>query len=374
MGEGNVFMILGIDSSQANRKVRSGTEWYAFYLIQEFKKLLWGRSDVKVRLYLRDEPRADLVVDLPENFKVKILRWPLRYFWGQVRLSWEMLWHPPDTLFCPAHTIPLLHPKKTFTTLHDVGFEDYPELYDKLSLWYHRFAARLAVRKAYHIFTISQFSKDRIIENYNCDPNKLTVTNLGIDTKLTAVNFVSILEKYGLPSKGYLLYVGRLEPKKNILNIVKAYEMSWSELPLVLAGRKIRISEVEEYLESRPGLQAKVKFLNYIPEADKAALYAGAALFLFPTLYEGFGLPILEAQASGTPVITSNTASNPEVAGEGAVIVDPESPYEIAKAIRELLTNKPLRDEKVRKGFENVKQFSWEETAKLTLKTLGIID
>src|SRR3989344_6387680 len=135
-------MILGIDASQANRKVRSGTEWYAFYLIGEFKKLLGGRGDVTVRLYVRGALQSDLANNLPENFQVRILRWPFRFLWGQKRLSLEMLLHPPDVLFCPAHTIPLIHPKRTYTTLHDVGFEDYPELYDSLSRIYHRLAAR----------------------------------------------------------------------------------------------------------------------------------------------------------------------------------------------------------------------------------------
>src|SRR3990167_10088212 len=106
----NDFMILGVDASQANRKQRSGTEWYAFYLIEEFKRLLGGRSGVKVRLYVRGALRSDLANNLPENFEVHILRWPFRFLWGQLRLSWEMFFYQPDVLFCPAHTIPLIHP------------------------------------------------------------------------------------------------------------------------------------------------------------------------------------------------------------------------------------------------------------------------
>ncbi len=363
-------MIFGIDASQANRRIRSGTEWYAFYLMKEFKKILSDRTDIRVRLYVRDALQADLANNLPENFEVKILRWPLPYFWVQGRLSLEMFWNQPDILFCPAHTIPLVHPVKTFTTLHDVGFEDYPELYDKLSLWYHRFSARLAIKQAHHIFTVSDFSKERIIENYSCDPNKLTVTHLGIDTNLSIDKKLFKLEEYRLGQKGYILFVGRLEPKKNILGIIKGYEMAQTELPLVLAGRKIRIKDVEEYLKKRSELRAKIKFLDYFEEEDKIGLYEGAAFFLFPTLYEGFGLPILEAQAAAIPVITSNTASNAEIAGGGALIVDPESPYEIGKAIKELLDDQKLRQELIAKGFENLKRFSWEETAGQTLEKI----
>ncbi|MBI4050364.1 MAG: glycosyltransferase family 4 protein [Candidatus Doudnabacteria bacterium] len=363
-------MILGIDASQANRKIKSGTEWYAWHLIREFKKLLGGRKDIIVRLYTRDALRADLAQGLPENFEVKILSWPFKYFWVQGRLSLEMLFNPPDILFCPAHTIPLVHPTKTFTTLHDVGFEDYPELYDKLSRWYHRWSARLAVKKAYHIFTVSEFSRERIIENYSCDPAKLSVTYLGLDSR-PPIAVEGKLRGNDREKKGnYILFIGRLEPKKNILGIVKGYEMAQADLLLVLAGRKVNIKDAEEYLNNRPELKKKIRFLGYFDEKDKAELLAGASIFLFPTLYEGFGLPILEAQVAGVPVITSNTASNPEIAGEGALIVDPESPYEISQAIQKLSNDENLRKELVAKGLENVRRFNWEETAKKTFDVI----
>lgn len=371
-------MVLGIDATQANREIRSGTEWYAFYLIQEFKKLLAGRADLTVRLYTRGPLREDLAAGLPENFEVHTLRWPLPYFWAQGRLSLEMLLHPPDILLCPAHSIPLIHPPKTFTTLHDIGFEDSPQLYDKLSLWYHKFSARLAVRKAFHIFTISHFSKERIVETYHCPEAKLSVIHLGIDHEgwirkirnCEKIGIGKILEKYGLRPKSYLLYIGRLEPKKNILNIIRGFAQARTDKQLVLAGRKIRTADVDEYLRQNPDLAGRVQFLGYFDEQDKSALYQGAAIFLFPTLYEGFGLPILEAQASGTPVITSRTASNPEVAGGGALLVDPKSPPQISRAIETILGNAELRDKIIREGFRNTARFRWEETAN---KTLAII-
>ena len=181
--------------------------------------------------------------------------------------------------------------------------------------------------------------------------------------------WLSRLEKYGLQKQNYLLYVGRLEPKKNILNLTKGYEMSGDQIPLVLAGRKIDISDVETYLADKPELKMRIKFLGYFDESDKQALYAGAKLFLFPTLYEGFGLPILEAQAAGTPVVTSNTASNPEIAGNGAILVNPDSPHEIGEAINKLVLDENLRGEKIRLGYENVKRFNWDRTARTTWET-----
>lgn len=260
---------------------------------------------------------------------------------------------------------------RVFTTLHDVGFKDYPELYDKLSLWYHRFSAWLAVKYAHHIFTVSEFSKNRIMENYHLNPSNITVTYLGAYQKSSAEHsWYTVIAEFGLKPQNYLLYIGRIEPKKNILNMIKGYEMSGSAMPFVLAGSRINTRDIDAYTEARPDLKAKIRFLNYISEEDKQALYRGAAVFLFATLYEGFGLPILEAQCAKTAVITSNTASNPEVAGEGAVFVNPDSPYEIAQAVRQLLNNPVLGQEKIASGLENVKKFQWDQTAEQTLQKL----
>lgn len=366
-------MVIGIDASQANRQLRSGTEWYAFYLIQELKKLLGAEHppNFTILLYVKNALQDDLAKDLPVNFAVKVLRWPFRYFWGQLRLSLEMLANRPDVLFCPAHTIPLIHPKKTVTTLHDVGFEDYPELYDWKTRLYHKFSARLGVRRAWRILTVSNFSRERIIENYSCNPDKIRVTHLGTwDPFLVSKEFSRVQTRFRPDLGKYILYLGRLEPKKNILNIVKAYEMASVEPNLVLAGKKVNIKEVDAYLKVRPELAKKIVFTGYVEEAEKPRLYRDAKLFLFPTLYEGFGLPILEAQACGTPVVTSNTGSNPEIAGEGAVIVDPESPYEIAEAIKKVLIDESLRSRIRLEGLQNAKKFSWKETAFNTLQAI----
>jgi len=365
-------MLLGIDASQANREQRSGTEWYAFYLIRQFAALLRDRREIKVRLYLRGKARADLAAALPDNFEIKSLRWPIRYFWAQGRLSLEMAFNAPDILFSPAHTIPLVHPKNTFTALHDIGFDDCPELYDRFSLWYHRFSARFAVRRAKHIFTVSDFSRKRVIEKYRLGPEKISTVYPGYDrNKYRPYNpneIGPVLKKYGLSRKNYFLFVGRLEPKKNIQNIIKAYDLfeslrgrpgSAEAIPgLILVGRIVKKPQTNN---------PKVRFLGYIEESDKPALYAGAAAFVFPTLYEGFGLPIIEAQACGAPVITSGSASNPEVAGSGALIVNPNRVSDIAAALQEVLSDETKKTDLIKRGLENVKRFDWRETAERIL-------
>ena len=271
-----------------------------------------------------------------------------------------------------------IHPKKTYTTLHDIGFEDNPELYDKLSLWYHRFSAKLAVRKAKHIFTISEFSKKRIVDVYRVDPGRVSVIYLGFDHEKYRIynqnEINAVLDKHSLQYKKYMLFVGRLEPKKNILRIVQAYDELANKpghLPdLVFAGLKIDIADTEAYLKNRVEFRKRVKFLGYVEEKEKPALYAGASLFVFPTLYEGFGMPILEAQACGTPVLTSSSTSNAEVAGAGALIVDPKNVREISESMQRLLEDEGLRNKNVRAGFENLKRFAWRRTARQTLEKI----
>jgi len=156
------------------------------------------------------------------------------------------------------------------------------------------------------------------------------------------------------------------------MGTVRAYEASGCTKPLVFVGKKIAVLDVEEYLAERPNLASRVKFLGYVAEEDKSALFAGAEIFVFPTFYEGFGLPIIEAQAVGTPVVTSSTASNSEVAGKGALLVDPNNSQQIADALTRFSKDPGLREEKVREGLENVKRFSWAITARETLKLMDI--
>lgn len=328
--------------------------------------------------------------------------------WTQTRLSAEMLINPPDVLFVPAHTIPIIHPKKTVVTCHDVGFERFPELYATHSIGpskglaglavktaakiatgfkysnneldYHRWSMKFALKHAAKIITVSEFTKKEIQEIYKVSSENISVIHNGFDQE----KFVPIknqsaidatLRKYSI-NKPFYLFVGRLEEKKNIVGMLEAFalarakELSISKMIFVLAGRVGYGYDRIQSAIKRLNLENSVKQIGWIPDIDRIHLLNAAKIFLFASMYEGFGIPILEAFSYGTIVITSNRASCPEVAGDAALLVDPKNLDEMASAIIKLENDEKLRDDLRQKGFARAKEFSWIKCAKETLNLL----
>ncbi|MBC7946411.1 MAG: glycosyltransferase family 4 protein [Chitinophagaceae bacterium] len=224
------------------------------------------------------------------------------------------------------------------------------------------------------IITISQSVKQEILLKYpSIDENKIKVVHLGYDcTRFYELpTSDSILMRYGLKDLKYILYVGSICENKNIRNIIKSYMISdCADWNLVIAGN---VLDYNYYCElkcfvSANNLGEKIKFIDYVGYDDLPALYRGSSLFIFPSFYEGFGLPILEAMACGVPVVTSSRHAMPEVAGDAAFLVDPDCVDKIAVAIKEVLTNNDVRNALVTKGLKRVLDFSWEKSAHQVLK------
>ncbi|MFA4871945.1 MAG: glycosyltransferase family 1 protein [Patescibacteria group bacterium] len=371
-------MVIGIDASRANKQNRTGVEWYSYHVIQELKKMTSpGVIPTNFVLYTNEKLRDGLEV-VPDNWREKSLNWLPKYLWTQIRLWWELITNPPDVLYVSAHTIPFLPiPKKikVVITVHDVGFKRFPALYKKIQFWYHDLTMRKIKRRADIIITVSEFSKKEIIELYGVDADKIKVTYLGYDkNKYKRINQPdeSVLEKYKI-KKPYLLFIGRLERKKNIINIIKSFILAaakYPELNLVLIGNAGNESEAIKQLISDSGLGEKIIRPGYVPEEDVPTIINLAEVFLFPTLYEGFGLPIVQALACGTPVIASDLEPHREVAGEAAVFVDPRQPAEIADKIGFILSNEEYRKLLKEKGLKRAEIFSWTETARETMRWL----
>lgn len=382
-------MLIGIDASRAIKQQKTGVEWYAYYVIDNLIKI---DSQNQYVLYIQNEPDEWLKkLGERKNVKIKRLRWPFKFFWTQGRLSLEMLFNTLDVLFIPASAMPIIHPQNTVTTIHDVGFTAYPEAYGKWQKFYLNWSTRFAVRHARKIITISEFSKQEIIKYFTPSTDKILVTHLGYDADKFRIiknreEINAVLAKYNI-KRPYILTVGRLEYKKNINNIIKAFtkispeldsslrsaplRMTKSKVKLVLAGSRGKGWEEAEFLIKKYKLQNEVIELGYVAEEDLPFLYNGAELFLFPSLYEGFGLPILEAFACGTPVACANTTSLPEVGGEAALYFDPNDVDTIAKATQAILSDENLRQELIEKGKDRIKQFSWQKCAEQTLRILA---
>jgi glycosyltransferase involved in cell wall biosynthesis len=369
--------LIGIDASRANARERTGTEWYSYHLIQALKQIPVPGLDVVLysKKFLRDG-----LEQLPAGWNAKILYWRSQRFWNQFRLSWELLKHPVDLFFQPTHTLPLYRPKRIVTTLHDIGFERLPKLYRPAELRYHRYSARLAVRRANRILTVSEFSKREILEIYKLPPERVVVTPLAHDPlryrpDVPAEDAGRVLDKYRL-SRPYFLFAGRVEEKKNVANLIHAFSIFKSmrgigdPIKLFLAGAPgFGIERIRKEIETRK-MGEFVVMPGYVPEEDMPALFAQAHALTFPSNYEGFGLPILQAQACGAPVIASYACSMPEVGGQAALYVKPDEPEDIARAMRELVGESALWERLRDLGFENVKRYSWDETARLTMNVL----
>jgi len=240
-------ILIGIDASRANKIKKTGTEWYSYHLIQELKKIAPQYRDAGFILYSAEPLRGDLGI-LPRNWESRVLAWSPKRFWTQIRLSWEMWRRPPDILFIPAHTIPIIHPKKVVTTVHDLGFINFPKAYGWLEKIYHKFALNFAVKNATKIITVSEFTKNELIKYTKIIPEKVAVVYNSHDSERYKIisdksAVEKVLEKYKINSP-YLLYIGRLEGKKNTPGLVQAFSIlknkheSLRDLKLVLVGSR----------------------------------------------------------------------------------------------------------------------------------------
>lgn len=353
-------MIIGIDASRASTRQKTGTEIYSYNLIKNLASIDQRNKYV---LYTNRALKFDFL--LPRNFKVKIMSFPR--FWTQIRLAWEMLVNQPDILFIPAHTIPWIHPKNTVVTIHGLEYEYFSKAYSKFNLWHLRKTTRLAVKWAKKIITVSENTKRDLIKFYGAKDDQVKVIHLGY-RKLT------VKDRKLKIKKPYFLFVGRLEKRKNLIRIIKAFAelKKDKEIPhqLILAGKPGYGYEQIKCSIKDLGLENEIILPGYISDDDLPYLLKKADIFLYPSLYEGFGMPILEAMSFGIPVITSNISSMPEIAGKAALLVNPKNSEEIAKAIWQILINKKLKENLIKKGREQIKKFSWEKCARETLELL----
>jgi len=261
---------------------------------------------------------------------------------------------------------------KKVVTIHDLSFIRFPETLSFKTKMLLRLGLRRSIARADVVLTISEFSRREILHFYPCLSEKVRVLYIGVDYDKFHVNITEkekerICNKYGI-TKPYILYLGTLEPRKNIERLIEAYALLRQKQldvpPLVLAGKKGWLYEGIFNKLISFGLQEFVRFTGYVDEEDKAALLAGAIYFCFPSLYEGFGMPPLEAMACGTPVLAADAASLPEVLGDAALLVDPFSADDIAKGMEQLLTDAQLRTELKRKGIIQAAKFDWDTISK----------
>ena len=401
-------MIIGIDASRANLHHRTGTEWYSFYLIKNLAAIDHTNT---YRLYVQDEPLPELAAAVKDNpnFTFKLLNWPFYSFWTLGRLTLEMLWRRPDVLFVPAHVLPLVSPRRTVNTIHDIAFIREKNLYRSAkvktdwqglrpfinffvrsitlgryrseSLDYLYWSTAYALRHARKIIAVSNFTRQEILDHYkDTPPEKVAVVLNGYDSgsyrpDLDPIKTQEVLARYNLVQP-YFLYVGRLEKKKNTPTLIDSFALMRESHPeleearLVLVGDAgFGFDEVKYEIELF-NLNSRVNMLGWIAEEDMPYIFNGARAFVFPSRHEGFGIPVLQALGAGLPAAVSDLAVLREVAGDSVLYFNPRDKNSLADALARVFQDEELRARLREQGLSRVQSFSWEKCARETLNVL----
>ncbi len=363
-------MRIGIDASRAFLRQRTGIEEYSYQIIKHLRKKLTGHQVIlyvpKLKQKKYSKPNSFINFSLPSNWKIKVLNYSK--FWTQLGLSLEMLIHPVEVLFVPAHTIPFIHPTKTVVTIHGLEYEIMPEAYSAWERLYMRQSIKKSCSWAQKIIAVSHNTKKDLSEIYKIPAQKIEVIYEGVNDDLQKLDIKNQLtKKEEKDISPYILFIGRLEKRKNIKGMIQAFEWLKKEykLPhkLILAGKPgFGYSQINSQWSVSP-YKKDIILTGFISEQRKIALIKSASVFLFPTFYEGFGLPILEAQSLGTPVVTSNISSLPEVGQKAVAYCEPKEPRSIADALYKVISRKDYRDNLIQAGYKNVKNFSWDKDA-----------
>lgn len=402
-------MKIGIDIRNIGKN-RTGDEAVFLNLVKNLAKIDKINSyklftDIKDKEKL-EKIKKDLEIENSDNFELVPLLAKNRFSWNFWTLQKYLRENPVDA-YLTQYITPWFVPKKInphtknpikrfykkwhdkyfgvgvkiYTVIHDISFNFFPRLIKFSDLLFLKLLIPLSLRRADKIIAVSDFTRGQIVDYYNISPKKVfTVHNAAGDnqTDLLEERIADAKEKYKLPEK-YILYLGTLQPRKNLPILIEAYAQLPAEIKtefkLVLAGGKghnfdVRIEKTAEKYK----LSDDIIFPGYIQEEDKAAVMAGADIFCFPSLYEGFGMPILEAMNLGVPVVASSIPPHREVAGESILYFNPVRADELAQRLQTLILGKDLKEKLIKIGLERAQNFSWTKSAQKYLEIFAMSD
>lgn len=369
-------MRIGIDARFITRRPRRGIGNYSLHVVSALIKLY---PEAQFILYI-SIPDSEGILPSGSNVTVRQLKMPLYPLWEQLALALAARRDGLDILHCMGNTAPLFMPASVhlILTLHDAMFlqsgDFVPTPTNRYQAWgkrYRSFVAPLCARKSSHVLAVSEFSRQDILALIpGLDPARVHVTYNSYDPLFQHLSTRTEEPEQSTVKPAYIFALGADDPRKNIKRLVTAYLQLIAEnngLPDLIISGYARWEQSDAYrLVKDAGATSRVKFLGFIDIEELVALYRGASLFVYPSLYEGFGIPILEAFSSGCPVIASNVTSIPEVGGDAALYVDPLSVEHIKTAVLQVLQDDALRDTLVQKGHMRALQFTWEEAAHQT--------
>lgn len=378
-------MQIGIDVRCLMHQNYSGVAEYTYNLLDNLFKI-----DKQNQYSLFYNSQKDINQNLPKfnypNVKYQGFNYPNKL----LNLSLKFLNYPKidnlldqiDIFFIPnLNFVSLTKKTKRIITIHDLSYERFPDFFSKKRNYWHKFInPQKLVKQCDKIIAVSQNTKNDLVEIYKTPTDKIKVIYSGVNTDLykkinsTDQKFKEIQKKYKLP-KNFIFYLGTIEPRKNIEGIIESFNLvkkndRFKNLNLIIAGDKGWKYERALKMVKNSPFSKQIKFIGYLSRQDKPYLYNLAEIFVFPSFYEGFGLPVLEAQACGTPVIASLNSAFPEIVADSAWLVKPDNLTEISQSIQHILNNPEFKEKLIKKGLKNIKRFSWFKTAQETLNYL----
>ncbi|PJE58379.1 MAG: hypothetical protein COU81_01050 [Candidatus Portnoybacteria bacterium CG10_big_fil_rev_8_21_14_0_10_36_7] len=356
-------MIIGINAAAAFKQPRTGVEEYCYQIIKHMAMLEESKKHRFV-LYVPKKIKVSPQWDLPNHFEIKYLDFPVA--WTQGRLAIEMFKNMPNVLFIPVHVLPLVHPFASVVTIHGLEYEYHPDMYSSKQVKYLRWATKYAAEKARSIIAVSKTTKNDLVKLYNINPEKIMVIQHGVDHP----------GKLPRGEKGYkyLFYIGRIEEKKGLKILIAAFNILKEKYrvphKLILAGPDGFGSEVIKKTANLSAYFKDIFFPGYLDEEEKIFTLRNASVFVWPSMREGFGMPLLEAMAWGVPIVASKISINEEVTGNAALFFDLPSESDLAGKINRVIKSDELARELIKSGRMQVKKYSWQRASKKTLKLL----
>lgn len=364
-----------IDGYEANQPQRLGSGQVAFELIKNIEKI---DHKNEYTILLPNPPLKDLPKQR-SGFKYKILK--PKFFWTKIAIPFNFFGSKikPDVIFSPTHYIPSFVNCKRVVTIFDLSFLFFPQMFNKRDLWQLKNWTRYSILNSDSVITISNSTKKDILKNYQVPSDKVTVTYPGFNSQFfkpikDQAKIEEVLKKYSI-DQSYIIYIGTVQPRKNLIRLIEAFRKI-EGLKLVIVGKITGLGRkawMFDQILNKPkelGISDKVIFTDFVPTEELPLLISGAVAYILPSLYEGFGIPVVEAMACGTAVIVSNNSSLPEVVEDAGLLIDPKKIDHIEQSIRTISTDVKLRNKLSKLSLEQAKKFSWEKMAKVAIKVL----
>ena len=363
---------IGVDGNEANVEKKVGVSVYTLNLLRYFSKV--ADQEHCFIVYLKNS----LSLGLPEEnkyFKYKVIKG--NFLWSQIYLPIYLSTHREiDVYFSPAHYLPSFCPVPQVVTIHDLAYQYFPNDFTKKDLWQLKNWTRSSVKKANKIIAVSKTTKKDIIKIYNVDDAMVTVIYNGYE-KIAKEKTSAVEGRSGKTAevklKKYILFVGTIQPRKNLDILIDAFNKFLEQnknFKLVIVGKKGWLYEDIFKKVRTLKLEEEVIFTDHVTDEELVWYYQNAFCFVLPSLYEGFGIPILEAMSNNCPTIISMNSSLPEVGGEASLYFDPKSSNDLLEKLKTLYNNHELRKELISKGKQRIKDFSWKKCGKETLEVI----